>query len=38
MGKTIYQYTANNEITVEDFVMKNGEYFKFGSARYVIKN
>ncbi|NNE13659.1 MAG: hypothetical protein HKN51_01700 [Saprospiraceae bacterium] len=38
MGKTIYYFSNNNVITVEDFVMNKGEYFKFGSAQYNIKD
>ena len=39
MGKTIYHYiNDNNEITVEDFVMNNGKYLKFGNATYNIKD
>ena len=37
MGKTIYQYINDNKISVQDFVMNNGNYFKFGSATYSIK-
>jgi len=38
MGKTIYHYTSNNEITVEDFIMNNGKYIKFGYATYNTKD
>lgn len=34
MGKTIYSSATKNEIAVEDYIMNNGEYFKFGSATY----
>ena len=37
MGKTIYQYTNNTIITVEDFIMNNGKYYKFGNATYNTK-
>jgi len=37
-GKTIYRYVNDNKITVEDFVMNNGEYFKFGNATYSVKD
>lgn len=37
-GKTIYHYTSNNTITVEDFIMNNGEYYKFGNATYNTTN
>ncbi len=34
-GKTVYHYVKNtNEITVEDFVLNDGQYFKFGNATY----
>ncbi len=38
MGKTIYRYTNDNIITVEDFIMNNGKYYKFGSATYNTKD
>jgi NRPS condensation-like uncharacterized protein len=38
MGKTIYRYTSNNEITVKDFIMNNGKYIKFGYATYNTKD
>ena len=39
MGKTIYHYINHNIIiTVEDFVMNNGKYYKFGNATYNIKD
>lgn len=34
MGKTIYSYTRNNILTVEDFIMNNGKYYKFSNATY----
>lgn len=35
IGKTIYHYSnESNTITVEDFIMNNGIYSKFGSATY----
>jgi hypothetical protein len=34
MGKTIYRCTSNNEITVEDFILRNEKYIKFGYATY----
>lgn len=37
-GKTIYTNTDSNTITVEDFVMKDGDYLKFGSATYKEKD
>lgn len=37
-GKTIYSYTKNDIIYVEDFIMNNGEYYKFGSATYNTKD
>lgn len=37
-GKTIYSYTTNNVITVEDFIMNNGKYIKFGNATYNVKD
>lgn len=34
-GKTIYSYIENSkEITVEDFAMNKGKYFKFANATY----
>ncbi|MBG6129486.1 uncharacterized protein YifN (PemK superfamily) [Aquimarina sp. EL_43] len=34
-GKTIYHYHINSDkITVEDFILNKGEYFKFGNAIY----
>lgn len=33
-GKTIYRHPNNTTITVEDFILTNGEYYKFGSATY----
>ena len=33
-GKTIYSYSTENVINVEDFVMNKGTYFKFGNATY----
>lgn len=39
MGKTIYHYIKDyNKITVEDFVMQNGKYAKFGNATYDVKD
>lgn len=38
MGKTIYRYTSNNIIAVEDFIMNNGKYYKFGNATYNTKD
>jgi hypothetical protein len=38
-GKTIYHYIMDsNKITVEDFIMNNGKYSKFGSATYDTKD
>ena len=34
MGKTIYRYTTDAIITVEDFILNNGQYAKFGAATY----
>ena len=38
MGKTIYRYMNNKVITTEDFIMNNGNYYKFGNATYNAKN
>jgi len=38
LGKTRYHYTTNNEMTVEDFALKNEEYLKFGNPRYITKD
>ncbi len=39
MGKTIYRYIKDkDEIVVEDFVMNNGKYLKFGNATYFTKD
>ena len=37
-GKTIYSHTQNNTIVVEDFIMSNGKYLKFGRATYSPKD
>lgn len=34
-GKTVYTYTKLENIVVEDFIFKNGEYLKFGKATYI---
>lgn len=38
MGKTIYSYSGDHTIAVEDFILSNGEYYKFGSATYNAKD
>lgn len=38
-GKTIYYFIKdNNKVVVEDFVMTNDKYFKFGNATYFTKD
>ncbi len=37
MGKTVYRYTADNTITVEDYIGSKGTYHKFGNATYIVK-
>ncbi|SNY99933.1 hypothetical protein [Flagellimonas pacifica] len=36
-GKTVYHHQRDSDnVTVEDFILNKGEYFKFGSATYTI--
>ncbi len=37
-GKTVYTFTEIGTVTVTDYVLKDGEFVKFGNANYVSDN